>query len=201
MKKGSSCVSPEMRETIQALMAKGRSARQIAAAIGLSRQTVWRAVRLFELGPWLTAPGLVPTPTPPDFADRLRTMFQRQLAAHYGVSRSQIRRWIEREGLASVRAAATAAEPKKRCGRAAPPRLPTPHRPITQISRDMSAVGQAVDHLRRFGAVYRCNDRGGAVDKGGTHWRRGSAVLTDGEVIDRAKRLGFDPDGWRKLAA
>jgi hypothetical protein len=60
-------------------------------------------------------------------------------------------------------------------------------------------VEAAVDHLRRFGPVVRCTPAGG-FDPKGRHWRRGSAVLTAAEIVERALAKGWTPDAWRRVA-
>lgn len=62
----------------------------------------------------------------------------------------------------------------------------------------MTRVGQAVDFLRKFGPISRCFSTG-KLDPKGDHWRRGSTVLNAAEVIERAERLGFDPDAWKRI--
>lgn len=57
--------------------------------------------------------------------------------------------------------------------------------PVDKFQRDMSAAGQAADFLRKFGPVYRCDVRGRPLADG-FFWRRGSAVLSDDELIERA---------------
>lgn len=67
--------------------------------------------------------------------------------------------------------------------------------PRVAIFRDMSAAGSAADHLRRYGAVFRCGPDGKPNAKGG-FWNRNSHVLTDDEIMSRASRLGWcRPEG------
>lgn len=197
---GSTTMSPEHRERVRELVAEGLSSRKVAEAMGVSRRMILGVVERFNLGPWCVKAGKPQRPAPSDFAEAFNRMTQRALAEHYQVNRRMIERWARRLNLTSPRAAKPAAsKPVKASANVR--RLPGPKAARTDVARDMSQVGRAVDYLRRYGAVYRCNERGGAVDKGGTHWRRGSAVLTDAEVIERAVRLGFDANSWRKLAA
>jgi hypothetical protein len=65
--------------------------------------------------------------------------------------------------------------------------------------RDMSRVGQAVDFLRKYGPVVRC-DVAGRYDPKGDRWRRGSTILSAPEIVERAERLGFDADAWKRVA-
>lgn len=58
----------------------------------------------------------------------------------------------------------------------------------------------AAQHLQRFAPVFRCTADGDADPKG-SHFRYGNSVLTEAEMIERAERKGFDPDGWKRLAA
>lgn len=64
--------------------------------------------------------------------------------------------------------------------------------------RDMSRAGLAADYLRRFSSVFRCDAQGKPSEKG-THWARGRHALTGDEIIDRAMRLGWQPDAWRTV--
>lgn len=58
--------------------------------------------------------------------------------------------------------------------------------------RDLTLAGQAADFLRRFGSVYRCDVTGKPNSKG-TRWKRNYSVLTDDELMHRARRLGWTP--------
>lgn len=59
---------------------------------------------------------------------------------------------------------------------------------------------QAVDFLRRFASVYRC-DEAGAPDSGGSHYRYGNMVKSPKEFVELARRKGWQHDEWKKLAA
>lgn len=61
--------------------------------------------------------------------------------------------------------------------------------------RDMSQAGQAAEYLQQFGGVWRCA-KTGKPDPNGKFWRRGNAVLTDAEIIERAEWMRS-----RKMAA
>lgn len=194
------------RTHLRAEIAAGRSAREIGAAMNMTRKAVLQAARRFNLGPWRTKPGVdggVSDRVPDDFAELWVAMSQRQLAAHYGRSNETIAAWIKRAGLFRPRCvhitkraapAPASVSPKPVAPRGRPHSVKTVQ-PIDRHQRDMSAVGQAVDFLRKFGAVYRCNPRGGA-DMAGTHWRRGIAVLTDAELIERAEDKGWVAERW-----
>lgn len=119
---------------------------------------------------------------PADFLETLRKLGSQGAARHYHASFSTVTRWRRELELKPQ------ARMKRGIGQSRPDRGFTP-RPVLN-NRDMSLVGQAVDYLRRFGSVYRCDASGKAVTKG-THWRRNFAVMTDDDVIQRAERLGW----------
>jgi len=72
--------------------------------------------------------------------------------------------------------------------------------PSPVVFHDLSRAGQAADYLRRHGPVFRCSAVGGANTKG-DFWSRRGFVLTDDEIIERAERLGWEPESWRRIAA
>lgn len=139
-------------------------------------------------------------PPPPHFAQRAPTMLRTELLQHYRTSARTIDRWLKETG----------AEPLRRESR----RVSTPayqratiaqkrkwnHRDgtlaIAALNRDTSTEGQAADHLRRFAPVYRCDEQG-QMDAKGDYWRFGVPVLTGAELIERARRHGFNADAWR----
>lgn len=122
---------------------------------------------------------------PEDFVTELKRLGgSKAAAAHYQASLKTITRWRTESGLTFGRRV------KKRPrgqGFGRPGGLPR-----VEIFRDMSTPGHAADYLRRYGAVYRCDERGKPVPKGG-HWNRNGHVLTDADVIARASRLGWKP--------
>ena len=151
---------------------------------------------------WLKEAGVVRFKAehiPDDFAERWKTSSQIQLARHYVRSTSTISAWVERLGLHRPRGPhivpkAPAPRPsRKRTSSVAvksdPARLIKPDAfrtaPLDRVQRDMSDAGQAADFLRRFGPVYRCDVRGRPLSDG-FFWRRGNAVMTDAELIERA---------------
>lgn len=144
---------------------------------------------------WVKRLGLVRTassttginrPRPADFMAVQAGLTIQQIMLRYGVGRDVVRRWLADSGIDRQQL-----------------RLIKPNAyltaPIDRVARDSSRAGQAADFLRRFGAVYRCNERGGA-DVKGNRWRRGSAILTDAELIERAERNGWDADAWKRVA-
>ena len=58
----------------------------------------------------------------------------------------------------------------------------------------------AAQHLQKYAPVFRCQADGTPTVKG-SHWRYGSVVLTEAEMIARAERKGWDADEWKRLAA
>jgi hypothetical protein len=70
--------------------------------------------------------------------------------------------------------------------------------PVDRASRDTSRAGDAAEYLRRYGPVYRCDVKGRANPRA-DYWMRGSTVLTDNDIIERAERNGWKPDLWREI--
>ncbi|NYD88777.1 hypothetical protein [Sphingomonas melonis] len=172
--------------------------------VGDGTFTRWRQ----ELG------GLNLVPPPSDFAEKWAEKTNAALCGHYRRGWNTIARWSKELGLVRpVRLPAPRAVParKKRVTvdfvRSARERSgPPPQRPnayqaatMTRAIRDMSPAGQAADYLRRFGPVVRCDERG-RYNENGTHWRRGSTVLTAADVIARAEFNGWRADQWAMVA-
>jgi hypothetical protein len=168
--------------------------------------TRWRR----ELG------GIEKASVPTDFADRFAASTIDELRAHYRRGWVTISRWIKEAGLsrpAPIKkpAPAKAMKPDKAMPvaflRAAPEVTRVRHaRPnayqtaaLNVVVRDMSEAGRAADYLRRFGPVVRCDERG-RYNENGTHWRRGSTILTAADVIERAEYNGWRSDAWAKVA-
>lgn len=160
----------------------GKSIRDLATHYGRSPTTVsdWCA----KLG--LSRPTgvkLTKLPGPPaDFAAAARVMSLRELSAHFGITRERAANWRKTLGIGGQSRWSTGAKPV-----AAPLHIA----PVDHHQRDMSPAAQAADYLRRLCAVYRCDVRGRAMADG-AFWRRGTAILTDGELMERAKGLGWE---------
>lgn len=223
---------------VRKMVKQGKDAKQVAAAVGVSRKSVINFVRTRKLGPWASRRGPASgLPMPADFAERREEMTNMQLCAHYGRGMSTVARWASECGTRRVKSvyvktgAATPADFamhahdtvanlcvrygasrdvvrrwRAEAGvvvRQALPFMPSrkPGNPgvATRTQRDMSHVGQAADFLRKYSGVWRCTSTG-SPKPDGTHWRRGSAILTDAELIERAERLGWDADAWRRVA-
>jgi|GEM_PF-6846991 len=121
---------------------------------------------------------------PGDFLAILRKLGSQGAAAHYRASLATVTRWRRELELRPQ------ARMKKGIGQSRPQGFVA--RPLL-INRDTSMAGQAADFLRRFGAVYRCDEAGPPNPKG-KFWKRNFVVLTDDELVARAKRLGWM--GW-----
>lgn len=124
---------------------------------------------------------------PDSFALVARGMTMKQLRERFGASESLVRRWCAEAGVEPRRAGYAYFRQVQ------PRALPD--------ARDCSRAGLAAQYLQKFGSVVRC-DAEGRVDPRGTHWLRGGRfVLTDEEIMDRARRNGWDPDAWMEIAA
>lgn len=123
-------------------------------------------------------------PAPKGFEDFAREHSQRETMRHFGISRDMVRTFEAQMKITRVRFMKTPTEGR---GHAAKFIKVNAYQtaPVNRFQRDMSAAGQAADFLRKFGPVYRCDVRGKAIEDG-FFWRRGSAILSDAELIERA---------------
>lgn len=121
---------------------------------------------------------------PADLLLILRTYGSHGAAKHYHASLATVTRWRRELELTPQ------ARMKKGIGQSRQRGFIA--RPLITV-RDTSIAGQAVDYLRRYGSVYRC-DQFGKPDPRGSHWKRNFTILTDDEIIARARRLGWA--GW-----
>lgn len=126
-------------------------------------------------------------PLPDNFAAIAPTMTLVELQIYYGRGQTVLRRWIAESGVRPRRRVSTFVSRGNR--------IPTAPR----VSLDLSRAGGAAEFLRQFGPVYRCHELG-RPDAKGKFWNRGGYVLTDDDIIQRAERLGYDADAWRKVA-
>ncbi|UIJ43705.1 hypothetical protein LZK98_11450 [Sphingomonas cannabina] len=158
---------------------------QLKAHYGVGENTItrWRKLTgIVRMGPVVRA-------LPEDFARLANYKTRGDLAKHYAVSADTVTRWRRAAGL-----------PRFPVTSAVHFRGPGLSTALTRGRRDETLAGRAVDHLRRYGPVYRCREDG-EPDFAGRFWNRGGHVLTDDDVIQRARRLGFDPDDWKRLAS
>lgn len=124
-------------------------------------------------------------PAPEDFVEVAATMTRRELRDHYSRGAETIARWIRETG----------AKPLMPRPRSAPHYTRPPlryvrqpgHSNVAAIKSNYTAEDHAADTLRRFGPVYRCDERG-RPDLKGKRWRVGNVVLTGAELIARAGR-------------
>lgn len=177
-------------QELKALVTSGMVARDIAPKFGRTRKSVIDAVRRNGLGPWPSQTGSNTTRIPADFAELWQTNSLLWLSAHFECSLSTAAGWAKLLGLVRARGAhITARKVEAKPAKPAPLRLIKPNAyqnaPVNKFQRDMSAPGQAADFLRKFGPVYRCDVRGRPLSDG-FFWRRGNAVMTDDELIERA---------------
>lgn len=207
----SNTVSRDDHAKLRELIATGLSAERVAAMVGCGRKAIMATVAKHNLGPWCGQGGVQQRAAPADFDEQFAKMSVEALAEHYRAGMHTVRRWAKEKGLTRPvgyngqinRQPAKPKAPKIAAPRKAAVR-PTfcapklvAHHPLVTLSRhrDMSAAGQAADYLRQFGAVWRCTETG-RPDPAGKFWRRGSAVLSDTEIVERA--------GWmrnRRMAA
>ena len=204
-------MKPADHEAIRVLVAQGLSSPQVAEKVGWSPSSICLAVQRHNLGPWKCRGGRKsggPMEVPADFEELWPTMSRDKLARHYKRSENIITAWTKERGLSRPRGITLAylasvgnpkepRAPKPRKSRAKP-KVPgkTPwttsggHRAQEiMVQRDMSPVGLAVEYLRMFSAVYRCNAEGRPDPIAGKFWLRGHTVLTDADIIERADWL------------
>jgi hypothetical protein len=118
------------------------------------------------------------------------------LAEHYGCGKLPVSRWLKELGIQRERFVSPAPKPTKPAHLVRNAYMTTP---VDRALKDGSRAGLAADFLRKFGPVWKCNDRG-SPDIAGSHWRRGSSILTDAEIIERAQYNGWSADAWKRVA-
>lgn len=192
--------------------------RDVPPDLGANAKTLCQEdlARLYRCGgstirKWLAEAGITAAapvmntkkPLPADLPEMAARMGRNALARHYKVSYNTMVRMLADAGLEAFKA-----QPVPRAPNTGYRNMPAARKRFRQartrvganhLVRDLSTEGQAADVLRRYAAVYRCTERG-AADRKGDWWRDGNVVLLGSELIDRARRHGFDPDGWRHLA-
>ena len=195
--------TPERVADLRKLVAEGLTAREVAEKFGVTRKAVIGATWRNGIHGWNRAD---PKTVPADFVERYETARFAELARHYGVSVTTIKRWQSLKGLkrgtgywTREKADTVRSAPKSKAG------------PVDRPHMDHSQAGLAASFLRRDRwIVFRCNADGRAVDTlrgngkpnpDASHWRCGTAVCTDDELIARAKRRGWNPDAWQQVAA
>lgn len=135
---------------------------------------------------WMREAGLKPhqvqdRPVPDDFAHVAPSMSKTQLGDRYKVSHDVINRWLRMSGIKPLDRTRVA----HRSSRLVPTR--GTGRPNLTITRAASIYDIAANELRRFGPVFRCDDRG-IYRQAGDYWRMGWSILTPDELLERAAR-------------
>ncbi len=122
-------------------------------------------------------------PVPDDFAELAPTMFNAELARHYGSSYKTIRRWLTEAGVEAKHY-----KPRPQRGSKAA-RSMANILPRQIIKTNVKSIyDEAADALRRERfPVNRCNEKGSFNPKG-KFWRVGWSVLTGDELLERAAR-------------
>lgn len=169
--------------------ARGLSREETAIRFGISTRTAQRWRR--EAGLSKAAPSKLPL-APEDFREIAPTLTIAEAKLHWRRSYYLIRRWYDEQQIEPARYI-----PKARTKRGVVHRIT----PELKAQRDSSLEGRAADHLRTiYVSVHRCDAEGHANPKG-KFWRAGLAVLTGEELVARARRHGFEPDAWARIAA
>lgn len=147
-------------------------------------RTSWR-----QICAWVEETGVTPRdgretrpqsrrPLPDDFRQIVPGMTRRQIQQHYRCSGEAVIRWLDETGI-------VAAKPVPNIGNLNW-RMPT-GRPTVKALRNYSLYDEAADVLRRFFAVYRCDERGRANPEGKL-WRVGNTIVDGDELLSRAAR-------------
>lgn len=128
-------------------------------------------------------------PVPADFHIHAVYEGEKLLRRRYGVGAHTVQRWRRESGVEYVRPAPKPkAQPKAKAQRRGPERRFWLK--IVRCERDESELGRAVDWLRRDAPVFRVNEAGEPCFTGKL-WCRGRVMLTDAEVLERARARGW----------
>jgi len=140
--------------------------------------------------------GVHPRHAMSDLAERAESMTAAELAAYYGCDPSAVCKRLKAAGITArqltrqERVEKSAASLERGRARAAITNRYR-HWQATTIRKAMvSDVELAADHLRKCAPVYRCTETGMA-NQGGKHWRYGSLILSDDQIIEKAKGKGW----------
>lgn len=127
-----------------------------------------------------------PRSIPVDFVDVLKVKGSYGASRHYRVSLSTVTEW--RHALDIPRG--------QRMVGGNPFRIAKPRSQASFfVRRAITMPEMAADFLRGLGPVSRC-DKDGKLKSDGLFWRRGISVMTDEEIVAKAKRLGFVDEGF-----
>lgn len=144
--------------------------------------------------------GRTKKPIPEGFVEYQRGRTVTEVTEYFGIHQKTARRMFAELGIdrrQQYNEARAAQAAQRKAAKPAP-------KPATSVDRsafiamgkvdrphiDATPAGQAAEYLRRFGPVVRCDERG-RYDPAGNRWRRGSALLTADEIIERAIRNGW----------
>jgi hypothetical protein len=175
-------------------VAPGKSIRWLARHYSARNEVIMRffeesgALRLYQVPS-------VRKPVPDDFAEFAPIESSRELTVRYETSSDTVARWRREKGIPAPHFVHTEeTKPKRHYRRAVEQRLS-----IVMDNRDGSEASRAQSWLQRFYPVWRC-DPEGTFNPKGTHFRCDGIIRTSDEMIERAKRKGFDQDEWRRAA-
>lgn len=129
-------------------------------------------------------------PPPPDFIEvRNRLGGARNVAAHYGVGRKTVDRWVKELGLPDLRFSKKFSERARVNTTRWHKRRQAPLRGIRAAHRlnNYSIHDEAADTLRPHFPVYRCG-KTGVADPKGKFWRVGNVVCDGDELLARAEK-------------
>jgi hypothetical protein len=136
-------------------------------------------------------------PTPADFAELAPTMTRRELMHRFGIGDFVLKRWLH-EARTDYRAEEVRSA-RVRAARSRPAAHYGSHKNYVLDSRDGGIHSRAQSFLQRIGPVFRCTETGQPSPRG-SHFMVWGRVLTPDDMMERAKRRGFDSDEWRRAA-
>jgi len=147
------------------------------------------------------APNYIDRSTYNDIAEMCKVMTVRQLTEHYGRSEDAVRKALAKRGLSAVYVRNPLHMRKEKQRKAVQKNYTDNWGKRPQVSgRVETYADQAANFLRKECAVYRCKEDG-KPDWTASHWRFGRRVMTEEELINTAKRKGWNGDQWGSMAA
>lgn len=126
-------------------------------------------------------------PVPPGFEAMATRLPRTQLAKHFSCSVDTIVRWAEETGTTLIQ------------GYRGHNRSYGARNVSVIDTRNDSLASRAQTYLQRFYPVWRCDEQG-RFDPKGSHFRCDGVTRTTEEMIERARRKGFDENEWRRAA-
>jgi hypothetical protein len=169
-------------------MARIMCREELKRHYGRSWQTIGRWFRMSGLTPIKATykPPHNARPVPNDFRQLAAVMVKTELLAHYKASYETVNRWLNEAGVsAKVWRPQVYIRPTSERSH-----VPIPSRGLGNDRRPERAYGpedRAADVLRRYGPVYRCDERG-RMDVKGSLWRFGMVICDGKELQARAAR-------------